>query len=570
MNKEVAIIGVGVRLPGIERVEDYWKLLEEEQTCIKDKGFELRWNRSKIEEDFTDWKMLESVGVASLIENVYDFDYEHFNMSKEEAKNLDPQARLLLEASYHALEDANIDPKNLKHSQTGVFSGSTTYDLGRFIDSKDIGAILGNVRSICANRLSYFYDFFGPSKYIDTACASSIGAIEEACDSLNKYDCNLALACGVNTILDINLSIGLASGGLLATDGTCRPFDQKATGYIRGEGAGVLILKRLEDAKRDKDYIYATISGVASGYGGRTRMIAQPSIEGIKGIIQKALYQGGLEVDDLDYIEANGSGTPLGDGIELRGINEAVKNSRNSQIEIGSVKANIGHCEGASGIFSLIKGLMVLNNQVIPATLNFENYRQSIGKNIGLNVVSTKNRQMLKKQYNIIGVNSYGIGGTTGFAILRRYENLKEKQSVKLTTYNRTSCFKKLSTDVYTIYEEEKRGKITDFKSYLLDVAKSISNIELKKSDFNVPIMKLGLDSIEMIQIRDRIQADVGVELRIVDFLKDTSLDDLIEYMSKDTSLDEEESTDSELLLDVDMDELSIEELEALVKALEE
>jgi acyl-CoA synthetase (AMP-forming)/AMP-acid ligase II/3-oxoacyl-(acyl-carrier-protein) synthase/acyl carrier protein len=360
MNSDIAIVGMGCRFPGANNPQEFWQLLRDGKDAISQvKG---RWQGE-------DW--------GGFIENVDQFDPQFFGITPRETQRMDPQQRLLLEVSWEALENAGIASEQLTGSATGVFIGISTSDYSQlqlhYGTEIDAYAGTGNAHSIAANRLSYSLDLRGPSLTLDTACSSSLVAVHLACQSLKQGECQVAIAGGVNLILSPELTETFSLAGMMAADGRCKTFDAEADGYVRGEGCGVIILKRLEDARRDRDNILAVIKGSAINQDGKSNGLTAPNGLAQQAVIRQALINAGVEAKDISYVEAHGTGTKLGDPIEVNSLKNVLMQGRkeNQTCYLGSVKTNIGHLEAAAGIAGLIKTVLCLQNQIIPANLHF-------------------------------------------------------------------------------------------------------------------------------------------------------------------------------------------------------
>ena len=314
---------------------------------------------------------------GGFLDQVDQFDAQFFGISPREASRMDPQQRLLLEVAWEALEDAGQVPEQLAGSRTGVFTGSASNEYQHLTLSRpdliDAYSGTGTSTSIAANRLSYFFDLRGPSMSVDTACSSSLVAIHLACRSLRDGESTLALAGGVNVMLTPGPNINFAKAGVLAADGRCKTFDAKADGWVRGEGAGIVVLKPLSRALADGDSIYAVIRGSAMNQDGRTNGLMAPSRLSQEEVLTDAYERAGLSPGVVQYVEPQGLGTLLGDAIEAEALGTVLADGRasDSPCLVGSVKTNIGHLEGAAGVAGVIKVAMALRHRAIPPTLNF-------------------------------------------------------------------------------------------------------------------------------------------------------------------------------------------------------
>lgn len=372
----IAVIGLGCRFPGdCDTPAAFWQLLRQGTDAITEPPPD-RWDVDTYyhPDPQTPGKMVTRYG--GFIQHPADFDAHFFNIPPKEAISLDPQQRLLLEVSWEALENAGLIPAELMGSQTGVFVGLSTNDyFQRLVTRKatDIDAYLGTgyAHSVAAGRLSYLLGLHGPSMAVDTACSSSLVAVHLACQSLRNGESDLALAGGVNVILTPENSITLSKSQMLAPDGRCKTFDAAANGYVRAEGCGIVVLKRLSDAMADGDTILALIRGTAVNQDGRTSGLTVPNGPAQQAVIQQALDNGGVDPNQISYVEAHGTGTLLGDPIELGALG-AVFADNPTPLIVGSVKTNVGHLEAAAGAAGLIKVILALQHQQIPPHLHFK------------------------------------------------------------------------------------------------------------------------------------------------------------------------------------------------------
>ncbi len=357
----VAIVGLGCRMPGeADDPEALWALLATGRDAVVPIPEE-RWSRARY-----------ATPDAALVRDVFGFDAAFFGVAPREAAAMDPQQRLLLECAWTALEDALIPPSSLAGSAAGVFVGISSSDYalrpheGLALDGF---TATGNAHSIAANRLSYTLDLRGPSLAVDTACSSSLVALHLACQSLAAGECEVALAGGVNVILAPEPSVAFARAGMLAPDGRSKTFDARADGYGRGEGAGMVVLKRLDDAQRDGDRIWAVVRGSAVVQDGRTQGLTAPSLEAQVEVIERALARAGISGDAIDVVETHGTGTPLGDPIEVEALARAL-GPAGPPVALGAVKTNLGHLEAAAGIAGTLKVVLSLVHAQLPPNLH--------------------------------------------------------------------------------------------------------------------------------------------------------------------------------------------------------
>ncbi|HQT21504.1 MAG: hypothetical protein B7X86_01100 [Sphingobacteriales bacterium 17-39-43] len=420
----VAIIGMSCVFPGgANSPEQLWDILMSGTDTVKEVPAE-RWDAQKYYDADYQVPGKMSTKNGSFIDNVQDFDAAFFGISPREAESMDPQQRLLLEVSFQALQTSRYTLKDIHGSNTGVFIGFSHSDYNNAHiysgDLKKIDAysLTGTICSTAAGRLSYFYNLTGPALIIDTACSSSLVAIHNACRSLQYGDCNMALAGGVNLILTPESSVALTKVQALSPDGRCKTFDEKANGYGRGEGCGIIILKRLRDAEADGDNIMGVIRSTAINHDGKSNGLTAPNGLAQQSLLQKAISISGIAPEDITYVEAHGTGTPLGDPLEMQAVNMAYQSSkRKEKLLIGSIKSNIGHLESAAGIAGLIKVLLSFRHREIPGNLHFENPNPLISWNdVDVEVVH-KNRKLDNKRL-IAGLSSFGFSGTNSHLIV--------------------------------------------------------------------------------------------------------------------------------------------------------
>ncbi|MBL8006959.1 MAG: SDR family NAD(P)-dependent oxidoreductase, partial [Ignavibacteria bacterium] len=420
-NEPVAIVGIGLKFPDAKNVNEFWINLKNGRDSIRQIP-ENRWDKNSLNPS--------TVTFGGFVDDTDKFDPVFFGISPREAVQIDPQQRFTLETAWQALEDAGINPNDLAGTNAGVFIGICTYDYARYSAGRkeyfDVYTGTGTSLSIAANRLSYFFDFRGPSIAIDTACSSSLVALHTACESLRNGQSSVALAGGVNLLLAPDWNIVFTEADMLAPDGRCKTFDKDADGYVRSEGCGIVVLKKLSDAERDGDRIYAVIRGSAINQDGRSNGLTAPNGPSQVAVIKKAVDNAGINADEISYVETHGTGTPLGDPIEVNSIKEALSTGREKDktLLIGSVKTNIGHLEAAAGIAGVIKTSLALFNQEIPAHLNFKNLNPEILIEGTPVKVADKNKEW-KGEKRFAGVSSFGFGGTNAHVILQSAPSVK-------------------------------------------------------------------------------------------------------------------------------------------------
>ena len=430
----IAIVGMGCRFPGnINSPDAYWRFLVEGKEAIRDVPAD-RWNADEWFDSDPEAKGRMSAKRGGFLDNITDFDPASFGITPREAATMDPQQRLLLEVAWETLEHAGIAPNSLSGSPTGVFVGICNSDhfqraLHRGPEQIDAYIASGNASSVAAGRISYTLGLSGPAISVDTACSSSLVALHQAITSLRTRECSLALAGGVNIISEPETMVSLSKAGMLAPDGRCKAFDALADGFSRGEGCGLVALKRLSDAERDNDRIYAIIRGSALNQDGRSAGLTVPSRSAQEALIKAALANAGVSPQDISYVEAHGTGTRLGDPIEIRAISAALTSGRNidQPLVVGSAKTNFGHLESAAGIAGIIKTALALHNGVIPPHLHFKEGNPEIDwDNAGI-VIPTKAQDWTTRNgRRLAGVSSFGFSGTNAHIVLESIQQAAE------------------------------------------------------------------------------------------------------------------------------------------------
>ncbi|WP_341278004.1 type I polyketide synthase [Paenibacillus sp. FSL H8-0537] len=434
----IAIIGMGCRFPGgVNSPEEFWELLKNGTDAIVEVPPE-RWKNTDFYHPDRDkpGKMVTRHG--GFIDAIDRFDPEFFGISPHEAHHMDPQQRHLLEVTWEALEDGGQRPELLRGREVGVFVGAFALDYHalQFGDpfQRDAGpyTAASSMTTMISNRISYIYDFCGPSMTIDTACSSSLVSLHLACESLRKGESELAVAGGVVLIFTPQYTLVESRGGFLSPEGRCKTFDTTADGYVRGEGVGMLVLKRLENAIADGDPIQAVIMASSVNQDGHTPSITVPSSAAQERLIRKTLGKAGISAADVQYVEAHGTGTPVGDPIEARAIAAAYGEGRaeSEKLFIGSCKTNIGHTEAAAGVAGLIKTVLCLKHKQIPPNLHFNNPNPNIKfDEWGIRVPVKLEPWPAHDGDAIAAVNSFGYGGTNAHVIVREL-SVGEKDSL--------------------------------------------------------------------------------------------------------------------------------------------
>ncbi|MEO7100065.1 MAG: SDR family NAD(P)-dependent oxidoreductase [Luteolibacter sp.] len=423
--ERIAIIGIGCRFPGgVNDTESFWKLLVEGREGVCDVPAD-RWN---VERFYDPEPGLVGKSVAKrggFIEGIDQFDPQFFGISPREAPYIDPQQRLLLETAWESIEDAGMVLDFEKGTDIGVFVGISHNDYqGLQHTSTDRAGIsshtpTGSAHSIAANRISYCLNLTGPSIAMDTACSSALTAVHVACEHILAGHCNVAMAGGVTVMINPDGFIGFSQAGMLSPEGKCKAFDASANGFVRGEGAGMVLMKRLSDAIADGDPIHAVIIGSAVNQDGHTNGISLPSPDAQSRLVSDACVNAGIEPSSIGYVEAHGTGTAVGDPIEAHALAEALCGDREKPLVIGSVKTNLGHLETASGVAGLLKAALVLKHGRIPASLHYDTPNPNIDFDALKLRVAVENEPFPDNgTIRTAGINSFGFGGANAHVIL--------------------------------------------------------------------------------------------------------------------------------------------------------
>jgi len=418
----LAIIGAACRLPGAETLNSFAELLLAGRSAIGEVP-EDRWTKSRYFHPLPGQPGKTYSFAAGALSEIFAFDAAFFGISSREALSVDPQQRLMLELAYEAIEDAGLLPSRLAGSGTGVFVGASSWDFAAvaFADAAALDAygMQGAALSSVANRISYVFGLRGPSLTVDTACSSSLVALHLASEALLRGEVEQAVVGGVNLLLAPQSFVGFARASMLSRLGRCHSFDARADGYVRGEGGGALIIKTLARALADQDPIRAVIRATGVNSDGRANGFSVPNGSAQAELVRQVCARAGARPDEFSYFEAHGTGTPVGDPIEARAIGEALAQGRGTPLPIGSVKSNIGHLEPASGMAGLMKLLVTLEHGVIPPSLNFETPNPNIPfAALNLEVVTEARPLSILHPPALVGINSFGFGGTNAHAVL--------------------------------------------------------------------------------------------------------------------------------------------------------
>jgi 3-oxoacyl-(acyl-carrier-protein) synthase/acyl carrier protein len=435
----VAIVGIGGAMPQSDDLDDFWRHLEAGHDLVTEVPRE-RW------ETYRFAAALERAGEGGrrlwggFLNDVDKFDARFFGLSPREAELMDPQHRIFLQSAWQAVEDAGHRMSELAGTRTGLFVGASTSDYAEIVRGSgapmEAQMLTGLAHSVLANRISFLFDLRGPSEPIDTACSSALIALHRAAQAVAAGDCDQAIAGGVNALLAPSAYVSFVKAGMLSPDGRCKTFDRRANGYVRGEGAGAVLLKRLSHARRDGNPIYALIRGSAVNHGGRASSLTAPNVAAQASVLVEAYERAGIDPATIGYVEAHGTGTALGDPIEVDALGRAFRAlfERRKQAPsigtcgLGSVKTNVGHLEAAAGMAGLFKVLLAMKHRVLPASLHFEELNPYIRLE-GSPFYVVRRRAAWEAPLDAdgrplprrAGISSFGFGGANAHVVLEEH-----------------------------------------------------------------------------------------------------------------------------------------------------
>ncbi|EFA86495.1 putative polyketide synthase [Heterostelium album PN500] len=532
----IAIVGVGCKLPGsISNIDQFWSVVANGTDCLTKIPAD-RWDADTIASK--EFKLNNRIG--GFLDNIDQFDPQFFGMSPKEAAQIDPQQRLVLQVAMEALEDANMSFKQIKGTNAGVFIGSSSNDYQRTMSMGEINQFTtqGTNSSFLSNRLSYFLDISGPSLTVNTACSSSLVAIHLGAQSIWRDECRVAIVGGVNIIANQIQSLDYGEAGLLNTEvnGRCYSFDDRASGYVRAEGAGILILKNLSDAIKDRDEIHSIILNTGTNQNGQTPQgITSPYAALQESLLNNLMEGANVVPSEIGYFECHGTGTQMGDANETEAIGKSIGMKRESPLPVGSVKSNIGHLEGASGVCGLIKTIACIKNKMIApiCPAGFEKLNPKLEfEQLNLNVPTALTEW--NDEQRLAVVNSFGVGGSNASILLANYRHCLKNSSDSVESNGSQeesgiSHMEVFSVSVNSNDKEHLKQRVQDMIDYLnangeQTVLKDIcytSNVRTNQLSNRVSFM---IESVE--DLKDKLQQFLSVEeddLPSTVFMKDSS-----------------------------------------------
>lgn len=579
MEDDIAIIGISGKYPMADNLDEFWENLKNGRDCIT-KIPENRWNHSLYYSE-DKHELGKSYGKwGGFLNDVDKFDPLFFHMTPLEADFIDPQERLFLEETYHAIEDAGYSRTSLDNSRTGVFVG-VMFGLYQMIENKEYGVKItgrNNFASI-ANRVSYFFNFHGPSIALDTMCSSSLTALYLACNSIRNKEIDMAIVGGVNLSLHPNKYVQLSQGGFLSTDGRCRSFGADGDGYVPGEGVGSMLIKPLQKAIEDGDHIYSVIKGIGINAGGKTQGYTVPNPNAQYDLIKDVLNKGNINPETISYVEAHGTGTALGDPIEINAITNAYRQYTDKKqfCRIGSVKSNIGHTESAAGMASITKVILQMkHHQLVPSIhsdilnpyIDFEDTPFQVQHDLipwepscrtGGNETASIPRRA--------AISAFGAGGANAHLILEEYvpeynnskENERKQRLFLLSAKNKTRLKQSAQALLQFLkqsegqQEKEEESDSIVSQDMILDRIKTSVDSILKIGVNNInnwmSMCEFGFGEYEMKAIATKLQAECGYNLTTELFLTHPTLEALSHYLYNQIKPKQKESINQESLL---------------------
>ncbi|MEV0203495.1 beta-ketoacyl synthase N-terminal-like domain-containing protein, partial [Nonomuraea sp. NPDC050691] len=425
-HEPIAVIGMACRYPGGDTVEDFWRLLRDSRNVVREVPA-ARWDVDAYYDPDPRTPGAMYTRYGTFLDDVTGWDAEFFGLSPREALRMDPHQRLLLELAWEGLENSGISPARLAGSRTGVMVGyMDTLQYGRLqMERQGADAVSdpylgqGAVSSVAAGRIAYQLDLIGPTMTIDTACSSSLIAVHLAMESLRRGECDLAIAAGASLTLHPTTYVQACAGLMMSADGRCKTFDERADGYVMGEGGGLVVLEPLSKAVANGRRVRAVLRGSAVNQDGRSNGLTAPSRRAQADVITRALAAARIGPDDIDYVEAHGSGTHLGDAIELSALHDVFGGRGPGRpLRVGAVKTNIGHTQAAAGIAGLIKTTLVLENGLIPPNLHMTAPATAIPEDGSVQPVTGPVPLPGQDRPRLMGVSSFGLSGTNAHVIV--------------------------------------------------------------------------------------------------------------------------------------------------------
>lgn len=588
-NGDIAIIGLDGKYPMADTLEEFWENLKNGKNCVTEIPKD-RWDGNQYFDEKKDIKNRMYCKWGAFLNKMDYFDADFFQMTPREAELIDPSERLMLECAYHTIEDAGYDRGCLSGKKIGVFVGVMNSQYQLYGAMEYMRGNLYDVHSSfasIANRISYFYDFHGPSIAVDTMCSSALSAIHLACNSIRSGDSEMALAGSVNVIMHPAKYIFLSEEKFGSSEGKCRAFGNGGDGYVPGEGVGAVLLKPLQDAVRDRDHIYGVIKGIAENHGGKVNSYTVPNPKAQTLVIQEALMQSGIDPKNINYIETHGTGTALGDPIEIAGLSKLYKKEEENEnyCAIGSVKTNIGHLEGAAGMASLTKVLLQMKHKMLVPSL----WAKQLNPNIQFEKTSLYVQQNLEEwkpavtegtsddimQKRCAGISAFGAGGVNVHMIVEEYvpedEKLKdEAQEYLIVLSAKNQKMLKLQAHALARFLSSygRKGVVCreqeNKKAHTMQIVKEITEevcrmqgINKETVEIEESLCNLGLDQVNTLKLLKMLRDTYGFEQKEREYLLSFSIQSLALKIAEDSrGIEEQNSMYQSFQLDFSMEQL--------------
>ncbi|MBW4084437.1 SDR family NAD(P)-dependent oxidoreductase [Paenibacillus sp. S150] len=568
-NFPVAIVGMAGRMPQSATLEQFWEHLKAGNDLVTEVP-KKRWDWREYYGDPIQEKNKTKAKWGGFLDDIDKFDARFFKIAAREAELMDPQQRGVLELAWQTVEHAGYSMNALSGSKTGVFVGvaaNTDYNdlVNKDAEETEAYQSTGVAISVLVNRLSYMFNWHGPSEPIDTACSSSLVALHRAVDSLRSGECEMALAGGVQLILSPRGAISFSKSGMLSPDGRCKTFDQSANGYVRSEGMGLVLLKPLKDAERSGDQIYGVIRGTAVNHGGKGNSLTSPNPNAQAEVIMKAVEKAGIDIGSISYIETHGTGTQLGDPVEINGLKKAFETMALAQGEtslparscgLGSVKTNVGHMETAAGMASLFKVLLSLKHRELPPNVHYRKCNPQIHlEDSPFYIVDRLQKwggtSIDGGAQNIplrAGISSFGFGGANAHLILEEYINDAEpaqpasddsdKQQLIILSAKDSERLRDRANQLADYLESSLSVSIDGvscemIEQELLKQMGEVLSISEEEIDHSGNVLDMGFDQMGLYQLMVKVEQHYGVKLQLEQILQLQTPDRLIHHLCK-------------------------------------
>ncbi|OKP94478.1 non-ribosomal peptide synthetase [Paenibacillus sp. P32E] len=567
-NGAVAIIGISAMLPGSADLEDFWSKLEAGENLVSEIPAD-RWDWRRYYKNNPDEPGTTNIIWGGFMKHMDTFDPGFFGISPREANLMDPQQRLSLQLVWSAIEDAGYNPRQLAGSNTGVFIGVAGHDyadvLAKGVVESEAQALTGNAHNVLTGRISFLLDLHGPSEPIDTACSSSLVAVHRAVECLGNGECDLALAGGINVIASPSLYVSFDSVGILSPDGKCRTFDKDASGTVRGEGAGILLLKPLNQAVRDGDHIYGVVRGTAVNHGGKAGSLTAPNPKAQANVVAAAYEKAAIDPGTVGYIEAHGTGTALGDPVEINGLKAAFKQlygkwSRTyngPHIGIGTLKTNAGHLETAAGVAGILKIVGAMKRGVLPGLLHFDEinpYIQLTGSPFYL-VKETQPWSRIKDNTGRelpyrAGISSFGFSGVNAHVVLEEYTGAclpePDREDVLITLSARNEeRLREYAESLSRFLKQSGTGESGHAAARLQAIltgevqqlVAEIAGISGEDLDGETQLMECGLDTILLARLGEAVEERFGPGMESMEWRPECRIKELVRILAATASV---------------------------------